>query len=354
MNFKKLIKSIYNYMIRQRHLFVYKKISKKIIREANPKILELDKPQKKAIQSYYQKFGYKKIYTGYHRIITSINEQFSERYIPEDLFHADILPKLNNFEHSKSWGDKSIFGRLFVNVRFPDTLIYNINGVFYDELYKKISREKAVTVLEDLNDFVIKPSLETGSGKGVMYYTRPFNVENVFDIYKKNYVIQKRIVQHEFYNMLNKSSINSLKIISLFWEDEIHILSSLIRVGSTGSFTDNVSSGNAYMINVNHQGYLHGNKFNFYGNILGKSHLHNEYYCKTIPGYVEAINLIKKMHINIPYFKLISWDIAIDGNCEPIIIEYNLKAPDAKMHQIYNGPLFGDLTEQILEFVANS
>ena len=50
-------------------------------------------------------------------------------------------------------------------------------------------------------------------------------------------------------------------------------------------------------------------------------------------------------------FGIISWDFAVDENSEPILIEYNLNYPDVMIYQMNNGPLFGDLTQTILEDV---
>ena len=49
--------------------------------------------------------------------------------------------------------------------------------------------------------------------------------------------------------------------------------------------------------------------------------------------------------------RLISWDLAIDDNGEPTLIEVNLCYGGTDIHQIANGPLYGDKTEEILEKV---
>ena len=60
---------------------------------------------------------------------------------------------------------------------------------------------------------------------------------------------------------------------------------------------------------------------------------------------------IKKAHKMLSRFGIISWDFAVDENSEPILIEYNLNYPDVMIYQMNNGPLFGDLTQTILEDV---
>lgn len=67
-----------------------------------------------------------------------------------------------------------------------------------------------------------------------------------------------------------------------------------------------------------------------------------------IPNYKEAIEAVKMAHMNIPYIKFASWDIAIDENGEPNLIEVNF-AGDMAVHQLTVGPAFGDLTKDVLD-----
>ena len=61
----------------------------------------------------------------------------------------------------------------------------------------------------------------------------------------------------------------------------------------------------------------------------------------------------QSLSINIPpvklfYFDMVSWDVAINKNNKPKIIEINLSGQEINFHQFSNGPLFGDYTEQII------
>lgn len=56
----------------------------------------------------------------------------------------------------------------------------------------------------------------------------------------------------------------------------------------------------------------------------------------------------------MPLFRLISWDIAIDENDSPVLIEANLFVGELEFHQLNNGPIFGEETEDILKEVFQS
>ena len=61
---------------------------------------------------------------------------------------------------------------------------------------------------------------------------------------------------------------------------------------------------------------------------------------------------MKTLHHQAPFFKLISWDIGIDKDDEPVLIEYNCHGQSIDF-QAVNGPLFGEYTEEVLQSAAN-
>ena len=70
-----------------------------------------------------------------------------------------------------------------------------------------------------------------------------------------------------------------------------------------------------------------------------------------VPSYDKAVALVKNVHPLIPHFRLVSWDIAIDKAGEPVLIEANMRKGGINLNQFNNGPLFGDLTERVLDEV---
>ena len=71
-----------------------------------------------------------------------------------------------------------------------------------------------------------------------------------------------------------------------------------------------------------------------------------------------TINILKEQNLAKRFSlisRLISWDLAIDENAQPLLIEGNLTFGELDFHQMCNGPIFGDLTEEVLKDVfANS
>lgn len=222
---------------------------------------------------------------------------------------------------------------------------------FFDEHDDVLSTDEAVRYLNNLGcDLIIKPSRETG-GMGVrLVNAGGFNTA-ILDVYKKDYIIQKCIAQHPQYKEFNPSSVNTEKIISMFFNGEVHILTSILRVGAPGSHTDTASTGKGYTVGIGLNGQLNKEGYNIYGERRTSTASGRMFEDVVLCGHDEICNQIKKAHKMLSRFGIISWDFAVDENCEPILIEYNLNYPDVMIYQMNNGPLFGDLTQTILEDV---
>ena len=59
------------------------------------------------------------------------------------------------------------------------------------------------------------------------------------------------------------------------------------------------------------------------------------------------------MHKRFAHFRIISWDFAVDENNDIQLIEFNFSPQGIRIHQINNGPLFGEFTVEVLEEVFN-
>ena len=69
-----------------------------------------------------------------------------------------------------------------------------------------------------------------------------------------------------------------------------------------------------------------------------------------IPCFKKVSDLVKEMHLRLLYFNLIGWDMSVDKNGNPALIEWNRAA---ELSQVAHGPAFGEYTEEILSIVKN-
>lgn len=257
------------------------------------------------------------------------------------------------------WGfnDKNYYSRIFPEVKQPTTLVRKIKGVILDERYQQISVKDAISLICAEDEVICKPTLETGSGRNIRFWKTKENKQEILtflqDSEQADYIVQGLVKQHSEMERIHAGSLNTIRITSLLMEDGVHILSSVLRMGVNDSRVDNATAGGEGMtcgimangeISEFARGYYTGEKFERHPQgFVFKGFV--------IPGFQKAIDTIKKVAPSIAHFKLVSWDIAIDENEEPVLIEANMRKGSINFHQFNNGPMFGDLTDRVLEEV---
>jgi hypothetical protein len=161
------------------------------------------------------------------------------------------------------------------------------------------------------------------------------------------------VKQHEVLKSLNDTSLNTLRVISYLNEDGVYVLSTIVRVGKKGSFTDNCATG-GIACGVDSNGELKEYGYLNDGTVRKETDNGVQLGNITVPSYKTVIEQVKKMHLLIPYFRIVSWDLGIDNTGTPLLIEYNTYHQDITIHQLANGPLFGKFTDEILSQIKNN
>ena len=226
--------------------------------------------------------------------------------------------------------------------------------MFLDKNYERISEREAVKKVRDCGEVILKVGKFSMGGKGIMFWNADHDDESeLLEFIQRTdtVVCQELINQHKETAKINPSSVNTLRIMTLSFQREIHVLSSVFRMGINGSRVDNASSG-GIVCGVKSNGQLKdvaftpsGQKFlNHPGGMPFKN--------VTIPGYDECVDLAVSLAGRFSNLsRLISWDMAIDQSGHPMLIEFNLTVGEMDFHQLCNGPLYGNLTIDVLDEV---
>jgi hypothetical protein len=70
-----------------------------------------------------------------------------------------------------------------------------------------------------------------------------------------------------------------------------------------------------------------------------------------ITSFNAICDFAKELHWRIPLCAIAGWDVCLDSDDNPMLIEVNLTYGGVLVHQLCNGPIFGDRTEEILNRV---
>ena len=304
------------------------------------------------IQDFYRKTLGHSVPIDWHQYFYARTGIYSKLYIPTSEYKNHLIGRLNVYPFHLAYNDKNMTDVTLPNTHQPKIYLKNMCGYYYAD-GKAISKEEAAELCKDLGDVIIKPSL-TGRGVGV----RKVHLENglveggrqtvvdLFDEYRADFLIQKVIHQHAQMSALNPSSINTIRVVTYRAGMEVKAVYTVIRIGRKGMNIDNESAGGISAI-IKPDGTIGKYAYGAPGVDqveFSDTGVRLEGY--KVPSFDKAIELVKFSHMQLPYFNLIGWDIAIEEDGSPIMIELNLN-PD--LSQSANGPAFGDYTEEIIK-----
>lgn len=224
-----------------------------------------------------------------------------------------IVRMFNDKEIAKKFDDKVEFNKIFNKYLKRDWLYLDNN---YEEFVKFCESKK---------DFIAKPVGGSG-GEGIeLIKVDKKNYKKTYEylISNNKLLVEEKIIQNKKIGMLNKTSVNTFRIVSFFDGKETHILNVVFKIGN-GGVTDNFSSGSMYT-------FVRDGKIIvpaidrddniFYEHPISKINIVGY----EIPNYDKAIDLVKECAKKVPEVKYVGWDVAItdsdaviiEGNCFP-------------------------------------
>ena len=317
---------------------------------------ELTREQELEIKSFFKGLLGIDIPLDWHRYFYKRTGVYSPLYIPTSLYYTDIIGRINQMKFERAYSDKNLTEFILKGIKYPETVLKNMNGYFYLD-GQAVDRETAIFACRNLDDVIIKPTMQS-HGSGVKKFSSRDGittidnetVDHLFRRYRSDYIIQRVVHQHSQLAALNPSSVNTIRILTYRSGMEILVPYTVIRIGRQGWDIDNETAV-GISTRINKDGtlarYAFGAPGNDYVEITDTGAILEGY---QIPSYDEAIDTVKRLHLQLPYFNLIGWDISIDTEGDPVLIEWNVWP---ELSQSANGPAFGEYTERILKEIWN-
>ncbi len=253
--------------------------------------------------------------------------------------------------YSRAFLDKNYMDVILPCVKHPTTLIRKIHGQYLDVGFNPITKQQAVDKLfENLEPgVVVKISRASSGGKRVRFLGKDSTMDDISDALDvdRDVAVQLVMRQHPEMAKMNASSVNTIRIICIMLDGESIPLSAVVRIGNSGSRVDNFGSGGDGCGvkpdgRLNDCGYTQkGERYDVHPNGFVFSE-------GFVPNFDKALEAVKRCHMHVPMFGVASWDIAIDADGEPVLIEYNVGGAGIDIHQYNNGPLYGKYRERII------
>lgn len=156
-------------------------------------------------------------------------------------------------------------------------------------------------------------------------------------------LIEEPLTQHEKMNELNPSSINTIRVATLIDDEgEVHVMFTFVRMGISGSYVDNSTSGGLNVI-VTPQGVITKPALCDKTGVLYEEHpdTHTKFRGFEIPYFQEALELCKKKAYVVEGVRYVGWDVCITPT-GPVFVEGNyLPAYDGQLYYQLDEPGYG-------------
>lgn len=284
------------------------------------------------------------------------------RYISINEWWEDILPYYNSLDYRPVYRDKNLTDILLDCTRVPRVVFKRMHGHYYGPENGAISRREAQHLLSSESEsLIVKPSqMDDGHGIGVLDIAGKDLLLNgnassfsaLESCYGNNFLVQERLAQHSILGEVHPHSVNTLRIATFRWQNDISTLMAFARFGVDKNLTDNAGTGGV-CCGIDNEGRLHDTAVDLAGRVYDR-HPTTDYAFEqrhVIPGFDEACQLVMDLHRQIFHFDIVSWDIVIRENGEPQLLEVNFQGMIHVYQFACRKPLFGELTAAVLEEV---
>lgn len=293
----------------------------------------------------------------YHRYYTHMSGVFRPDYLPEELYATQVDRYFSHREEARFLDNKCYYYRLFSNVKQPEAVGMRIGGSWLDGGLQPVSWKWLKEILAGEPELVVKRAVNSQGGEGVSFIEggssgeRLGRLTSLIEQIPCDLVIQRPVRQHPELMRLHPESVNTLRIVSLMTEDKVKICAVCLKIGVGKERVDNGCHGGIYC-GVRPDGTLRARGVLDNGHTVERHpQLGYRLADQRVPCLGSALALVRKAHSFMGHFRLISWDVAIDGKGEAVLIEANLSLGGINDVQITTGPLFGRDTKRLLDEV---
>lgn len=258
---------------------------------------------------------------------TEIRGGFHEGWVPCDYYRFHLIKKINPVHAAYLSFTKSFDSRLFGDFTIP-YIVFKTNETFFDMDLNRVDEAAALEKIRAAGGEVVIKKDSGKWGKDIAFVNSS-QVEREMLSPKYDIIVQKAFEQHPDIAAVYPGSINTLRITTfLDFDSTVNVKNVVMRIGTGGSRTDNFKTG-GHVLFFDEQG--RGGPQAYAGITLEPENKHPDTGYEYRDLQIKALDLAKEKcissHYRYPYLRLIGWDVFIDPQNNPRLIEWNGKYP---------------------------
>lgn len=313
------------------------------------------------VRDYWKKHYNKKIDPVLHMAFYNLTGKKEPKLIPSREMWNEFIPYLNDMNIRIGYSDKNIYDKLIPTDNSAQTVLKSVRGNYFDANNQQLKPNKVYQYMLSIKeDLIIKPSdSDNGQGVAKIIYTENnlylnkdlLTIQILRENYGPNFIVQKVIKQHPIMAAPHPDSVNTLRMVTVRWNNKIHYLLTFARFGANGDVRDNAGVG-GLCVGVTDSGEFYNFGIDEDCNIY-KKHPTTDFLIdklKPIPNFEQFKQFVINIHKDILHHDFVSFDIAVGIDSQPIFLEANFRGA-TWLYQLASQQMFGDLTEDILQTV---
>ena len=242
-----------------------------------------------------------------------VEDRLKKTYVTRSI-NNEYFKLFNNREYYKYFNQKDMFLEKFS--AFVNRDFLNISKHSYEEYLAFVDKHKT---------FVVKPIDQSG-GFGVEKIRTDENsdLKALYDRFMQNkqYLLEEVVEQVDYMNELYPKAVNTIRLVTVRYKGQTHIVCSVVRIGNKGNEVDNFHSDGMFST-INEKGVIDKPAMDRSTNLYSV----HPYTNTPIEGFVikdydKLVEFVKKAAEVVPEVGYVGWDVAISKN-GPTLIEGN-------------------------------
>lgn len=226
-----------------------------------------------------------------------------------------------------------INAKKFRKVLDKKNLSYKVFKKYYKRdlicIKDETEEKKFSKFIKDKDKFILKP-FSGHSGDGIeIINTKDFkNTKELFDYTKEKapYVAEELIKQSKDLGCFHEKSVNTIRVVTFQYKEDVSILWTFLRTGQGGSSVDNMGASGLGALIDNETGVIVSDGFDWKGD---KEKVHPDsgiaFKGFQIPRWEELLETVKELASELSEMHCVGWDLAltkegwvlVEGNARP-------------------------------------
>ena len=285
-------------------------------------------------------FGHPR-YAYWLQVYAAVQGGFSEGWIPDNAYGADLLAPLKG-AYGRISKIKSLSARVLQTRLLPDMGSW-VNGVLTTPEGEVIDkRDPRSWLFAETDSVVFKPD-EGEQGRGLQFWTRgTFRPDDLWA--SPNGVVQKALRGPSLWRELRAGELPTLRLTTVSDEEgEASVRGAYLRFAASSGHVRG-ETALAVPLALDGEGQLQARvrapDWTFSSHLPGSSRRLEEY---RFPRFRESLAMALELQRRVPFVRCVGWDFVVDEEEELWLLEWNGEHNDIKFHEAFTGPCFADL-----------